>query len=152
MFLLDSIAVTPTLTPAPVAGYDTPISTLWIFLPIGYILTILVETPVLLFGLPDKVSIKQRLLCGIWLSACTYPIVVLVMPMMFDDWQRWQYLLVAETFAPVAECTLFWLAFRDRLAMTKPDWVTAFLTIVVANLASFGVGEILNYYGWFGLL
>ena len=36
--------------------------------------------------------------------------------------------------------------------MNRSDWVTAFLAIVVANLASFGMGEILNYYGWFGLL
>lgn len=152
MFFFDSIVVTPTPAATPLTGYDTPVSALWTFLPIGYILTILVETPVLLFGLPDKVSIKQRLLCGIWLSACTYPVVVLVMPMLFEDWARWQYLLVAEIFAPVAECTLFWLAFRGRLAMSRADWSTTMLTIVVANLASFGVGEILNYYGWFGLL
>ncbi len=27
-----------------------------------------------------------------------------------------------------------------------------FAAIVVANLASFGAGEVLNAYGWFGLL
>ena len=152
MFLFDMAISTPTPISSPVPVYDTPVSELWKFLPLGYIVTILIETPILLIGLPSAVSIKQRLLCGVWLTACTYPIVVLVMPMLFEDWARWQYLLLAEIFAPVAECTLFWLAFRGRLAMSRSDWATAFLAIVVANLASFGMGEILNYYSWFGLL
>jgi hypothetical protein len=74
------------------------------------------------------------------------------MPMLMADYPRSQYLLVAETFAPVAECTLFWLAFRGRIIMSAADWSVSFLTIIAANLASFGVGEIFNYYGWFGLL
>ena len=146
MFLFDLAASTPVAEP------DTPILGLWTFLPVGYLLTILVETPVLIVGLSSKVTVKQKILCGIWLSACTYPIVVLVMPMLFADWQRWQYLTVAETFAPVAECLLFWLAFRGQESLNRRDWVECLIAIMVANLASFGVGEIFNYYGWFGLL
>jgi hypothetical protein len=145
MFLFDLVSSTST------ADIDTPITGLWTFLPIGYLLTILVETPVLIFGLSSKVTLKQKILSGIWLSACTYPIVVLVMPMLFADWQRWQYLTVAEIFAPVAECMLFWLAFRGQGILNYREWVDCFIAIVVANLASFGVGEIFNYYGWFGL-
>ena len=130
---------------------NLPISELWFFLPFGYLLTILIETPVLLIGLSSKLSFKQKLLCGIWLTACTYPIVVLVLPTLLYEYPRWQYLTVAEIFAPVAECILFWLAFRSNHLLEKPDWFRSFATIVIANLASFGVGEILNYYGWFGL-
>ncbi|MEO5858262.1 MAG: hypothetical protein ABIR33_04860, partial [Pyrinomonadaceae bacterium] len=50
---------------------NLPLGDLWYFLPFGYVLTILVETPILLLGLSSKVSIKQRLLCGVWLTACT---------------------------------------------------------------------------------
>ena len=145
MFLFDLAISTPTPEP------DTPISGLWAFLPFGYLLTILVETPILIFGLSRKITLRQKLLCGIWLSACTYPIVVLVMPMLFADYPRWQYLTVAEIFAPVAECALFWLAFRAKGILNTADWLDCFLAIVVANLGSFGVGEIFNYYGWFGL-
>jgi hypothetical protein len=145
MFLFD-IPISP-----PVADPDTPVFGLWAFLPFGYLLTIFVETPILIVGLSQKVTLRQKLLCGIWLSACTYPIVVLVMPMLFADWQRWQYLIVAETFAPVAECTLFWLAFRDKGILNSREWIECFVAIVIANLASFGVGEIFNNYGWFGL-
>lgn len=146
MFLFDLTITTPT----PEA--DTPVSALWYFLPFGYLLTILVETPVLLFGLPTKISIKQRLFSGVWLSACTYPIVVLVLPMVFADRPRWQFLTVAETFAPVAESVLFWAVFRGRIAISKLEWSISFFAIVLANLASFGIGEIFNYYAWFGLL
>lgn len=152
MFFFDMLVQTPMPSPSAADVPDTPMSVLWWFLPIGYVVTILVETPILLLCLPTPVSTKRRLLSGVWLSACTYPIVVLVLPMLMADYSRYEYLWVAEVFAPVAECTLFWLAFRGRLAMGKEDWFTAMLTIVVANLASFGVGEILNYYGWFGLL
>ena len=145
MFLFDLVSSSSITEP------DTPVFGLWAFLPFGYLLTILVETPILIVGLSRKVSLKQKLLCGIWLSACTYPIVVLVMPMLFAGWQRWQYLIVAETFAPAAECTLFWLAFRDEGILNSREWIECFVAIVIANLASFGVGEIFNNYGWFGL-
>ena len=104
---------------------------LWRFLPIGYLFTIAIETPILLFGLSRHHSIKRRLLSGIWLTACTYPIVVLVLPLLFVNQSRAVFLLVAETFAPVAECLLFWSAFGKE---TK--W-RDFAVIVLANLASF---------------
>src|SRR5205085_8102340 len=85
-------------------------SDLWRFLLIGYPFTILIETPILLLGLSSRHSLKRRLFAGVWLTACTYPIVVLVMPLMFANASRGIYLAVAETFAPVAECVLFWLA------------------------------------------
>ncbi len=126
-------------------------SELWYFLPFGYLLTILIETPILLLGLSPKLSFKQKLLCGIWLTACTYPIVVLVLPTLMYGSERWLYLLVAEIFAPVAECIIFWIAFRGKGLLETNDWIRCMIAIVIANLASFGVGEIINYFGWFGL-
>jgi hypothetical protein len=123
---------------------------LWRFLPVGYLTTILIETPVLLLGLPQPVSMRQRLWLGVWLTACTYPIVVLVLPAVFYGCSRVLYLSVAETFAPVGECFLFWLAFRN-VELGPAGWVRAFIMITLANLASFGLGEVLNAYGWFGL-
>jgi hypothetical protein len=130
---------------------NLPLRDLWLFLPVGYLLTILIETPVLLLGLPRTLSFRQKMLCGIWLTACTYPIVVLVLPAIFFGMPRWQYLAVAETFAPVAECLIFWMAFRSKGLLNSAGWLRSFVVIVIANLASFGVGETLNYTGWFGL-
>jgi hypothetical protein len=126
-------------------------SDLWRFLLPGYLLTILIETPVLLIGLSKRHSIKRRLIAGAWLTACTYPIVVLVLPPLFANTSRATYLIVAETFAPVAECVLFWLAYGERNELGKISMWRDFATIIVANLASFGIGEVLNAYGWFGL-
>ena len=125
-------------------------SDLWRFFPLGYLLTILIETSILLVGLSKRHSIKRRLFAGVWLTACTYPIVVLVLPPLFAS--RAFYLIVAETFAPVAECVLFWLAYGRREAVGEASMWKDFAAIVVANLASFGAGEVLNAYGWFGLL
>jgi hypothetical protein len=125
---------------------------LWRFLPLGYLLSILIETPVLLIGLSRRHPIKRRLFAGVWLTACTYPIVVLVMPLALANFSRAKYLVAAETFAPVAECILFWLAYGDREHVGKPSMWRDLGAIIVANLASFLGGEVLNAYDWFGLL
>ena len=140
MFLFDDISFVQT--------QNLPVNDLWYFLPIGYLVTILIETPILLAGLGREFTFKQKLLAGIWLTACTYPIVVIVLPAVFLGSPRWLYLTVAEVFAPVAECFLFWLAFRGTEAVS---WIRSFAVIIIANLASFGLGEVLNAYNWFGL-
>jgi hypothetical protein len=84
-------------------------------------------------------------------SVHSYPIVVLVVPLLLADYSRATYLLVAETFAPVTECALFWLAFGSRSEVRSSMW-RDFVAIVLANLASFGAGELLNRWEWFGLI
>jgi len=145
--MLDAIVVDQPRT----VTQSLPIADLWRFLPIGYLLTIAIETPVLLFGLSRKIPVRQRLWLGVWLTACTYPVVVLVLPAILFDETRGGYLFVAETFAPVGECALFWLAYRKTQYLTTNEWIRCLIVIVIANLASFGAGEVLNYYAWFGL-
>jgi hypothetical protein len=155
---------------------------LWHFFPLGYLLSISIETPVLLIGLSPRHPFGRKLLAGVWLTACTYPIVTLVLPLVFVNSSRTIYLIVAETFAPAAECVLFWLAFGREPCEVEPGGVKLgeaerselpplsfhtltpmethaasvtwrdFAAIVIANLASFGAGEVLNAYHWFGLL
>ena len=125
---------------------------LWRFFPVGYLFTILIETPILLIGLSRRHSFKRKLAAGVWLTACTYPIVTLVLPLVFAEYSRTIYLLVAETFAPVAECALFWLAFGEREYLGRRSMWRDFAAIIIANLASFGIGEVMNAWQWFGLL
>ena len=127
---------------------------LWTFLPYGYLLSVLVETPVLLLCLSRRHPLGRRVFLGFWLTACTYPVVILVLPMLFDpETQRGLYLLVAETFAPAAECALFYAAFGREQPHTRGALARDFAAIVLANLASFGVGELLNFSGgWEWLL
>jgi hypothetical protein len=125
---------------------------LWRFFVPGYLLTILIETPILLIGLSPRHPIRRRVFAGVWLTACTYPVVVLVLPVVFRSASRATYLIVAETFAPLAECALFWLAYGERELIGKASMWRDFGAIVIANLASFIGGEILNAYDWFGLL
>jgi hypothetical protein len=118
---------------------------LWTFLPLGYALSILIETPVLLVGLSARHPLGRRLFAGVWLTACTYPIVILVMPLLIPS--RGPYLAVAETFAPVAECALFWAAFGTRAEWGTRSMVRDMAAVVLANLASFGAGEALYAIG-----
>jgi hypothetical protein len=117
---------------------------LWRFLPVGFAFTVVVEGLVLLPGLSARHSPNRRLFACLWLNACSYPIVVLVLPLLIDPTEhRAAYLGVAETFAPVAECTLFWLAFGTREEWLRPSMWRDLGAIVLANLASFGFGEML---------
>ena len=125
---------------------------LWHFLPIGYLVTIGVEIPILFFGLANRHPQSRKLFAGLWLTACTYPIVVLALPLLLASYSRATYLLIAETFAPVAECVLFWLAFGSKSEQMRLSMWRDFGAIVLANLASFAVGELLNRWEWFGMI
>lgn len=115
---------------------------LWKFLVPGYLFTIAIETPILLVGLSRRHPMGRRFFAALWLTACTYPIVVLVLPSIFDfnAGERPIYLWIAETFAPAAEVLLFWAAFGDR---EQGGWLRDAVAITLANLASFGLGELL---------
>jgi hypothetical protein len=116
---------------------------LWRFLPLGYLFTIAVETPVLLVGLSRRHPLSHRLFAGVWLTACTYPIVVLVLPLCIDPLEhRGLYLLVAETFAAVAECALFWAAFGKREERIRWSMWQDLAAVTLANLLSFALGEL----------
>jgi hypothetical protein len=76
--------------------------------------------------------------------------VILVLPQLvwrpLGEAGYWPYVAVAEIFAPVAECGLFWLAFWRGQASEVPVasrrvWLRRdFAAIVAANLFSFVVG------------
>jgi hypothetical protein len=108
----------------------------WFFLVVGYLFTIAIETPILCVGLSPQHRLARRLLAGVWLTACTYPLVVLVIPYFFPlDENYLVYLLVAESVAHFGECALFYLAFRP-LEYFWRDMAAVF----GANLASFVLG------------
>ena len=113
---------------------------LWRLLPWGYLLTIALETPVLMFGLSARHSWSRKLFAGVWLTAGTYPIVGILLPLTV--WQWWghtAYLIVAETFAPAAECAIFMLTYPHE-PEAPSTLIRDCAAIVAANLASFLVG------------
>jgi hypothetical protein len=122
---------------------------LWGFLPRGYLITVAIETPVLLVGLSRTHSWSRRVVAGFWLNACSYPIVIIVLPALLGT-NSPAYLPVAETFAPVCECTLFALAFHTA-ALSRRDRIQDLITITLANLASFLGGMWLAHIGWLTL-
>ena len=114
---------------------------------VGYLLTVVIETVYLVALLSRRHPVRVRLFAGVWLTACTYPIVWLVIPGFFADpfeSDRVKYLLVAEIFAPAAECLLFWYAFGRSKPPDRRATMRDMLAIVLANLASFGVGELIH--------
>jgi hypothetical protein len=126
-------------------------SDLWAFLPWDFLITVSIETPVLLVGLSARHDIQRRLFSGVWLTACSYPTVVLLLPfLVWEPFGHMAYLIVAETFAPLSECLLFYLAF-DRPARTPSrEAIRNALVIVAANLLSFMAGEVMTWLEWIG--
>lgn len=127
---------------------------LWHWLPLGYALTVSLELPVLLVGLAPSVrarwpgaatdhegatlgagryTLRQRLAAAFWLTAVTYPIVVVALPLLL--WPRTPdvvYLLAAEAFAITAECLLFRLVWQG----TRGD----LMVVAMANALSAAAG------------
>ena len=70
-------------------------------------------------------------------------IVVLVLPLLIEDYPT--YLLVEETFAPLAECLFFYAMYiagratADAHKSRRATW-RDMAAVTVANLASFGLG------------
>ena len=117
-------------------------SYLWHFLLPGYFFTITIETPILYFGLSERHFPGTRVFAGLWLTACTYPIVVLVLPLLLDPTEhRASYLLVAESFAHLGECALFWLMFGKREEFGRASMWQDLAAVFLANSASFLIGE-----------
>lgn len=117
---------------------------------VGYLLTILIETPVLIVGLSQRHSMKRRILAGFLLTACSYPFISFLFPMWFEP-QSAPYLWLAETFAPLSECFVFWLIFCRKFPPERKALIRDFAAVISANLVSFGVGEILKQMNllWF---
>jgi len=126
-----------------------PPATYFQWMLVGYLITIAIETTVLVALLSRRHSLRVKLFAGVWLTACTYPVVWLVLPPLFEEAQRWLYLLVAETFAPVAECAIFWYAFVRGQPSDRWATVRDLAVITLANLCSFGIGELLIAAGLF---
>ena len=117
-------------------------ASLWAFLPLGYALSVALELPVLWFGLSPRHRPRTRLLAAAWLTACTYPIVVLVLPeLVWRPHGELAYLLVAESFAPLAECALFTAVAHDRASFGSRGWWRDAAAITAANLCSFVLGS-----------
>ena len=123
-------------------------------MPLAYALTVALEMPVLLVGLSRSHPLKRKIAAGFWLTACTYPIVVLALPLLFDIRHQasnyTMYLAVAETFAPLAECVIFALAFHHKYTPRAERW-RDYIAITLANLASFVIGMQIPLEDWIGL-
>jgi len=113
---------------------------LWRFLVPGYLLTIALEAPVLMAGLSTRHGWGARLFAGVWLTACTYPVVVLVLPLLFPPQWRTAYIVVAEIFAPAAECMLLSAALYGDRYWPRASRLRDYAAVIVANLVSFLAG------------
>jgi hypothetical protein len=121
----------------------------WLTIGAGFGLSVVIETPVLMLGLSGRHTWRTKLFAGFWLTACTYPVVALVLPALIEtSHSRFWYILIAETFAPVAECLLFCLVFDRGTDVSRGQIIRDCTAIVLANLASFGLGLLLMPYIW----
>jgi len=111
-----------------------------LFLASGYLATVAIEAPLLVAFLPSRYSLRTRIGCGFWLTACTYPVVVLVMPNIANGPFSWSVtLLVTEIWVALTEVALLRAVAGRRLlaSFRREDGV-----VIVANLASFLAGEL----------
>lgn len=108
----------------------------------AWVATIVIETAVLAVLLSPRHGWWVRLFAGAWLSACTLPVVWLVLPDVLPAaLSSAAVIAVAEVFAPLAECGLFWWACIRPRPRNASATVRHWTAIIVANLSSFAIGE-----------
>ncbi|MBI5831749.1 MAG: hypothetical protein HZB16_05465 [Armatimonadetes bacterium] len=108
----------------------------------GYALGVVVETPVLLATLSPAHGWRRRCAAGLWLTACTYPLLVMVLPVFIDPDTAWtRYVVVGEVAVAVTESALFYLAFNRGTQRPRRWLVQDVVAVVLANLASYLVGR-----------
>ena len=112
----------------------------WRTLLLGYVLTVAIEAPIIFVALSHRHSWRLRLFAGVWLTACTYPVVILVIPPLLAAAHATSlYYPIAEAFAAGAEILLFWLL-TARPPLPRSVGLRDAAAIIVANLASFLFG------------
>lgn len=115
---------------------------LTLLMTVCWVATIVIETAVLAVLLSPRHGWRVRLFAGVWLSACTLPVVWLALPDALPvTLSRAAVVAVAEVFALLTECGLFWWAFIRPLPPDRQATIRDLVAIVVANLASFATGE-----------
>ena len=115
---------------------------------IALTLTLLIETPLVAAALARwyRVPFRSGITLGLAGSLLTHPVVWFVLPGLLLPEVGWRgYLLTAEAFAWLAEAALYWLAVWRLTA--RRDLVGLLLLSLLANLASFSVGAILQLTG-----
>jgi hypothetical protein len=114
----------------------------------GYVATIAVETPLLCLWLSPRHSFTRKVLAGLWLTACSYPIVVLTIPRFISPSSSMvRYMITAETAAVLLEVVLFFAAFDGACVAgersSRSDRFRDCSAIIGANACSFLAGEFL---------
>jgi hypothetical protein len=110
---------------------------------VALLLTLAVEIPLVAAGLRRwyRVRAPSGVLVGAAASLLTHPVVWFVLPgLVAPVLGRSGYLLVAEGFAWLVEAFVYWLA-------TRRDPVGLLLLSLLANLASYTVGAVVQLVG-----
>lgn len=115
----------------------------------GYLLTISIETPVLVLLLGKRYSLKEKLFAGVFLTGCSYPFVSVFFPMIWDPYTDYRtYVTVSEIFAPLSECIIFALLFQRRKELSARQRASDLAVVVAANLLSYLAGELMKACGF----
>lgn len=119
------------------------------FFFIGYLATVVLEAIILIPFLSSRHSLKIKLVSCALLTAFTYPFVVFFFPkLILDTFGELFYVLIAETFAPFAECVLFCIIIKKSYKkLCCLSTIRDFAAIIFANIFSFLIGE----FFWFQL-
>jgi hypothetical protein len=121
------------------SGLTLVVIVLW---TVCWVATVAIETTVLAVLLSPRHGWRVRLFAGMWLSACTLPVVWLALPDALPmTFSRAAVVAVAEVFALLTECGIFWWAFIRPRPPDRRATIRDLVAIVAANLASFVTGE-----------
>lgn len=115
---------------------------IWLFLAIGYLATVTIEIPVLILCMSPEIANRQKVELGLLLTAFSYPVVILVLPLVLSAChigKPTHQIAIIECYAALAEVALFRFCMHQKL-LSRPDRNAA--AVVLANVCSFTIGAL----------
>jgi hypothetical protein len=118
-----------------------------VFFLIVYLVVVLVDAPILLFGLSSAHSRPLRVLTALWVAACALPLAVFIPGVILAPGNTLSFVLGAIAglviAATVIESALYWAFFR-RGERSKDVSVRRDVSAIIgANLAVIALGRVI---------
>lgn len=108
--------------------------------------TVVLESLVLFLCLTPDIQPRQRLIAGLSLSLITFPFVNILFPMLLSPFEnKIVFYVIAEMFACLTECLLFWFFFNRSKTKDK-QFFSNIIAIVFANFFSFSLYELFKLF------
>jgi hypothetical protein len=117
------------------------------FFLVVYLILVLLDAPILLFGLSGAHSRLLRLLAALWVAACAFPLGAFIPGVILTRTNTFSFVLAVVTglviAAAVIEGALYWIFYKRRQRSKEVSLRRDVTAIIAANLVAIAMGRVI---------